>query len=115
MAGEVQETSLKPANREDEFLYRGIGALYLCNARREDIKFEKALGMATITYVQLLNMRHGGVVASVGDKRLSNKQLFNGAGHQIMTGALQTCPKEIPKKIKRDFEKRMEKIKNMRD
>ncbi len=91
---------IKPANTEDIFLYRGIGASFLCNARAAGVEFPKAVGIAAATYAQVLNGRHGGFVASAGKKKLTNKQLFAGAEFQIITGALQYCPKEVPEDVK---------------
>ena len=90
---------MTPASKEDVFLYRGLGASYLCNARAAGIEFPKAVGIAAATYAQVLNGRHGGIVASAGKKKLTNKQLFAGAEFQIITGALQFCPKEVPSEV----------------
>ena len=89
-----------PATDDDIFLYRGIGASFLCNARSAEVEFPKAVGIAAATYAQVLNGRHGGIVASAGDKKLTNKQLFAGAEFQIITGALQYCPKQVPDDVK---------------
>ena len=57
----------------------------------------------------MLNGRHSGFVESAGDKKLSNQQLFAGAEFQIITGALQYCPKQVPDDVK---EKVQEALKN---
>tara|TARA_Y100001970_G_C13951980_1_gene708703 strand:+ start:42 stop:659 length:618 start_codon:yes stop_codon:yes gene_type:complete len=90
---------LKPASENDIYLYRGIGASHLCNARLAGIEFPKAVGIASATYAQVLKGRHEGIVASAGKKKLTDKQLFAGAEFQIITGALQYCPKEVPDNI----------------
>ncbi len=100
---------IKPASDEQIFLYRGIGSSYVCNARTAGIEFPKAVGISAATYVQLLNGRHDGRVASAGKKKLSNKQLFSGAEFQIITGALQYCPKDVPDDVREKVE---EVIKN---
>ncbi len=100
-----------PASVADIFLYRGLGASYLCNARAAGIEFPKAVGVAAATYVQVLNGRHGGFVASAGKKKLTNKQLFAGAEFQIITAALQYCPKEVPSKVKKKVEDAIKKQK----
>ncbi len=99
------EDSGKPATKEDIYLYRGMGSSYVCNARAAGIEFPKAVGVAAATYTQVLNGRHGGKVASVGDKKLSNKQLFTGAEIQIITGAIEFCPKEVPEDIVKKVKK----------
>ncbi len=98
-----------PAKEEDIFLYRGIGASYLCNARAAGIEFPKAVGIASATYVQVLEGKHGGVVADVGKKKLSRKQLFSGAEFQIITAALQFCPKQVPKDVEKKVKELLEK------
>ena len=103
-ASEGDSSKLKPATREEVFLYRGLSASYFCNARTAKIEFPKAIGIAAATYVQVLNGRHNGYVASAGTKKLTNKQLFNGAEFQIVTAAIEYCPKEVPKKVKKKVE-----------
>ena len=98
-----------PATDDEIFLYRGIGASFLCNARTAEIEFPKAVGIAAATYAQVLNGRHGGVVASAGNKKLTNKQLFAGAEFQIITGALQYCPKQVPDDVKAKVQEAIEK------
>ncbi len=97
---EANSKKLSPATTEEIFLYRGIGASYLCNARSAGIEFPKAVGIAAATYAQVLNGRHGGFVVSAGEEKLTNKQLFSGAEFQIVTGALQYCPKQVPDDVK---------------
>ncbi len=87
------------ATDEDIYLYRGIGSSYVCNARNAGLEFPKAVGIAAASYTQLLNGRHGGKIAAVGNKRLTNKQLFTGAEFQIITGAIQYCSKHVPKDV----------------
>jgi len=99
----------KPASNEDVFLYRGMGSSYVCNARSAGIEFPKAVGVAAATYVQLLNGRHGGLVASAGDKKLTNEQLFAGAEFQIITGAMQFCPDLVPADVKKKVEEAIKK------
>ncbi len=102
---------MKPATKEDVFLYRGLGASYLCNARAAGIEFPKAVGIAAATYAQVLSGRHGGVVATAGSKKLTNKQLFAGAEFQIITGALQFCPKDVPDDVKAKVDEALKKEK----
>jgi hypothetical protein len=100
-----------PASNDDRFLYRGMGSSYVCNARAAKVEFPKAVGIAAATYVQLLNGRHGGLVASTGNKKLTNEQLFAGAEFQIITGALQFCPDMVPADVKSKVEEALKKQK----
>ena len=98
-----------PATDDDIFLYRGIGASFLCNARTAEVEFPKAVGIAAATYAQVLNGRHGGIVASAGDKKLTSKQLFAGAEFQVITGALQYCPDQVPDEVKEKVQTAIDK------
>ena len=104
-----QAAATKPAAQEDIFLYRGMGSSYLCNARAAKVEFPKAVGIAAATYVQVLNGRHGGKVQAVGDQKLTNEQLLAGAEFQIITGALQYCPDEVPADVKAKVEEAVKK------
>ncbi len=106
-----QSSTAKPAGQDDIFLYRGVGSSYVCNARAADVEFPKAVGIAAATYVQLLNGRHGGKVESAGDKKLTNEQLFAGAEFQIITGAIQFCPDQVPADVKSKIEAAIKKQK----
>ncbi|WP_320674147.1 cAMP phosphodiesterase [Prochlorococcus sp. MIT 1341] len=88
------------ATDKDLFLYKGIGTTYVCNALSVGLKFSKAIGIASATYTQVLNARHGGRVASVGDKKLSDDQLLSGSELQMVKGSYDHCPKEIPDEIR---------------
>ena len=104
-----QANAAKPAGPEDIVHYRGVGSSYVCNARAAKVEFPKAVGIAAATYVQLLNGRHGGKVESAGSKKLTNEQLFAGAEFQIITGAMQFCPDEVPADVKSKVEAAIKK------
>ncbi len=82
-----------------------MGASFFCNARAADVEFTKAAGVASATYAQVLEGKHGGFVASAGKDKLTKKQLFTGAEFQIITGALQYCPDEVPEDVKEKVQK----------
>ena len=90
---------LKPAMEEDLYLYKGMGASYLCIASKAGIDFPKAIGVATATYVQVLEGKHGGLIKELGDTKLERKKLFAGAEFQIVETALNYCPESIPKDV----------------
>ena len=101
-----------PATADDIFLYRGIGSSFICNARSAGVEFPTAVGVSAATYAQVLSGHHGGYVASAGNKKLTNKQLFSGAEFQVVTGALQYCPEHVPDDVKAKVEAAIEKQKN---
>ena len=90
---------LKPAMEEDLYLYKGMGASYLCIASKAGIDFPKAIGVATATYVQVLEGKHGGLIEELGDTKLDRQKLFAGAEFQIVETALKYCPDSIPEDI----------------
>ena len=90
---------LKPAMQEDLYLYKGMGASYLCIASRAGIDFKKAIGVATATYVQVLEGKHGGLIKELGDTKLERQKLFVGAEFQIVETALKYCPESIPEDV----------------
>ena len=50
-----------------------MGASYLCIASKAGIEFPKAIGVATATYVQVIEGKHGGYVKELGDKKLERE------------------------------------------
>ena len=90
---------LKPAQEEDLYLYKGMGASYLCIASKAGIDFPKAIGVATATYVQVLEGKHGGLIKELGDTKLEREKLFAGAEFQIVETALKYCPDSIPEDV----------------
>ena len=97
---------LQPAKEEDLYLYKGMGASYLCIASKAGIDFPKAIGVATATYVQVLEGKHGGLIKELGDTKLEREKLFAGAEFQIVETALKYCPDSIPE----DVSKRINEI-----
>jgi len=90
---------LIPAEEKDLLLYKGMGASYLCIAKKAGVEFPKALGVATATYVQVLEGKHGGLIKELGDTKLERRQLFAGAEFQIVSTAMNYCPDSIPKDV----------------
>ena len=90
---------LIPADDKDLYLYKGMGASYLCIAEKAGIEFPKALGVATATYVQVLEGKHGGLIKELGDTKLEREKLFVGAEFQIVSTAMNYCPDSIPKDV----------------
>ena len=96
---------LQAATEQDLYLYKGMGASYLCIASKAGIEFPKAVGIATATYVQVIEGKHGGLVKELGDKKLERDKLFAGAEFQIVTTAIQYCPDSVPKEVTKKVNK----------
>ena len=96
---------LQAATEEDLYLYKGMGASYLCIASKAGIEFPKAVGVATATYVQVIEGKHGGIIKELGDKKLEREKLFTGAEFQIVTTAMQYCPESVPEEVTKKVNK----------
>ena len=99
------DKKLQAATDQDLFLYKGMGASYLCIASKAGIEFPKALGVASATFVQVVEGKHGGAVKALGDEKLERDKLFAGAEFQIVTTAIQYCPDSVPKEITKKVNK----------
>ena len=104
------EKNLVAATEKDLFLYRQMGASYLCIASKADVDFSKGLGIASATFANVIIGKHGGVIKELGNEKLNQKKLYNSGTFQIVGSALNICPESIPKGIKNDYEKRLKQI-----
>ena len=104
------EKNLVAATEKDLFLYRQMGASYLCIASKADVDFNKGLGIASATFANVIIVKHGGVIKELGNEKLNQKKLYNSGTFQIVGSALNICPESIPKGIKNDYEKRLKQI-----
>ena len=99
------DKKLQAATEQDLYLYKGMGASYVCIASKAGIEFPKALGIASTTYVQVVEGKHGGAVKELGEKKLERDKLFAGAEFQIVTTAMQYCPDSVPKEVTKKVKK----------
>ena len=104
------EENLIAASEKDLFLYRQMGASYLCIASKAEVDFNKGLGIASATFANVIIGKHGGAIKELGKEKLDEKRLYNAGTFQIVGSALNICPESIPKKIKNDYEKRLKKL-----
>ena len=104
------EKNLIAASEEDLFLYRQMGASYLCIASKAEVDFNKGLGIASATFANVIIGKHGGAIRELGNEKLDEKKLYNAGTYQIVGSALNICPESIPKDIKNDFEKRLKQL-----
>ena len=99
----------EPATNEDIAIYQAMGTSFFCLAALDGVEFPKALGISASTYAQALKGRHGGKVASLKGKVLTNKEMFAAAEHQLLLRAISVCPDGVPEDVK---EKVQDIIKN---
>ncbi len=104
------EKNLISASEKDLFLYRQMGASYLCIASKADVDFNKGLGIASATFANVIIGKHGGAIQELGNEKLDEQKLYNAGTFQIVGSALKICPESIPKKIKNDYEKRLKQL-----
>ena len=105
------QENLSAASEKDLFLYRQMGASYLCIASKAEVDFNKGLGIASATFANVIIGKHGGVIKDLGNEKLDEKRLYNAATFQIVGSALNICPDSIPKKIKKEYEKKVKEFK----
>tara|TARA_B000000532_G_C18678931_1_gene324434 strand:+ start:56 stop:496 length:441 start_codon:yes stop_codon:yes gene_type:complete len=104
------EENLIAATEEDLFLYRQMGASYLCIASKAEVDFNKGLGIASATFANVIMGKHGGVIKELGNKKLDQKKLYNAGTFQIVGSALNICPESIPEDIKKDYENKIKEL-----
>ena len=104
------EKNIVAASEKDLFLYRQMGASYLCIASKAEVDFNKGLGIASATFANVIIGKHGGAIKELGNEKLDEKKLYNAGTFQIVGSALNICPDSIPKKIKNDYKKRLKQI-----
>ena len=104
------EKNLIAATEKDLYLYRQMGASYLCISSKAEIDFNKGLGIASATFANVIIGKHGGAIKELGNEKLDRKKLYNAGTFQIVGSALNICPDNIPKKIKNDYEKRLKQL-----
>ena len=104
------EKNLIAASEKDLFLYRQMGASYLCIASKAKVDFNKGLGIASATFANVIIGKHGGAIKELGNEKLDEKKLYNAGTFQIVGSALNICPESIPKNIKNDYERRLKEL-----
>jgi hypothetical protein len=104
------EENFIAASEKDIFLYRQMGASYLCIASKAEVDFNKGLGIASATFANVIIGKHGGAIKELGKEKLDEKKLYNAGTFQIVGSALNICPESIPKNIKNDYEKRVKQL-----
>ena len=104
------DKNLIAATEKDIFLYRQMGASYLCIASKAEVDFKKGLGIASATFANVIIGKHGGVIEGLGEEKLEEKRLYNAGTFQIVGSALNICPESIPNNIKINYEKRLKEL-----
>ena len=104
------EKKLQAATETDLFLYRQMGASYLCIATNAEVDFEKGLGIASATFANVITGKHDGFIKEFGTEKIDQKRLYNAGTFQIISSALNICPENIPTKVKNSYEERLKEL-----
>jgi len=105
------------ASQQDLFLYKQMGASYLCKAINEkiDLDFKKALAVSTYTYAEVIFSKHGNLVQGAGKEKLTTKRVLYVGELEILDSAIKLCPKLIPNNVKKNFEKTVKKLNKLQN
>jgi hypothetical protein len=96
-----------PANDNDLNFYRDMGISYLCNtsANGTDSDFEKSLMVATGLFSTVIQQKHGGFIKEGKNKeqKLEPRILVDYIMFQLVGGALNYCPVNVPEALGKQF------------
>ena len=105
---------LIPANEKDLDLYRSMGITYLCttSAKGTDADFEKSLVVATNLFSTVMQQKHGGFIKEGKKKqqKLEARSLQNNIMFQLVGGAINYCPNNVPAEMEKEFRNQVKKI-----
>ena len=104
------EINFAPASKKEMNLYRQIGISYLCLARQAEVEFPKSISIASNNFALIVSNKHGGLIEELSDKKLSNEQIYQGSYLQLLEGAIQLCPDQVPEDDKEKFSKALEQL-----
>ena len=103
-----------PANEKDLDLYRNMGITYLCStsAKGTDSDFEKSLVVATNLFSTVIQQKHGGFIkeGEKSEQKLDPRLLQNNIMFQLVGGALNNCPVNVPEAMGKQFKDQYKKI-----
>ena len=101
------------ASQEDIFLYKQMGASYLCKALNDkiDFDFNKALTVSTYTFAEVIFSKHGNLIQEAGTEKLTTPKVLYIGEIEILNSAIKICPKQIPNDVKKSFEKALKNLK----
>ena len=106
-----------PATPQDIFLYKQMGASYLCKSINDkiDFDFKKAFAVATYTFAEVIFSKHGNLIKEAGKEKLTSERVLYIGEIEILNSAIKICPKQVPNNIKKNFENTLKKIKKQKN
>ena len=103
-----------PANDKDLNLYENMGVSYLCSTSENgtDSEFEKSLVVAANLFSTVIQQKHGGFIkeGKKKEQKLKPRTLQNNIMFQLVGGALNYCPVNVPEAIGKEFRNQYKKI-----
>ena len=116
------------ASQQDIFLYKQMGASYLCKALNDkiDFDFNKALTVSTYTFAEVIFSKHGNLIQETeeekvetteeaGTEKLTTPKVLYIGEIEILNSAIKICPKQIPNDVKKSFEKALKNLKKQKN
>ena len=106
-----------PASQQDIYLYKQMGASYLCKSINDkiDFDFNKAFAVSTSTFAEVIFSKHGSLIKEAGKEKLTMERVLYIGEIEILNSAIKICPKQIPSNIKKEFEKTLKRIKKQKN
>ena len=101
------------ASKEDVFLYKQMGASFLCKSINDkiDFDFNKAFAVSTFTFAEVIFSKHGNLIKDAGNEKLTTQRVLYIGEIEILNSAIKICPKQIPNDIKKRFEDTLDNLK----
>ena len=101
------------ASKEDVFLYKQMGASYLCKSINDkiDFDFKKAFAVSTYTFAEVIFSKHGNLIQEAGNEKLTTQRVLYIGEIEILNSAIKICPKQIPNDTKKRFEETLNNLK----
>jgi hypothetical protein len=101
------------ASKQDIFLYKQMGASYLCKSINDkiDFDFNKAFAVSTYTFAEVIFSKHGNLIQEAGKEKLTSEKVLYIGEIEILNSAIKICPKQIPNDVKKRFQETLNKLK----
>ena len=101
------------ASKEDVFLYKQMGASFLCKSINDkiDLDFNKAFAVSTYTFAEVIFSKHGNLIKDAGNEKLTTQRVLYIGEIEILNSAINICPKQIPDDIKKRFKETLDNLK----
>ena len=101
------------ASKEDVFLYKQMGASFLCKSINDkiDFDFKKAFAVSTYTFAEVIFSKHGNLIQEAGNEKLPTQRVLYIGEIEILNSAIKICPKQIPNDVKKRFEETVNNLK----